>query len=197
MKLHHVVFFICLFLLSNAKDSTKGLNKKANKYANRLAKEIVDVKVSIDYISKPRGPPVNVTVCKNTTNEQCLLCKEKVIEDEYFCNRPKGNIAKCLCRASQHNWRTMFENVEDKIQTPEEACSFVCNKPPVLLPTNTTDTNHTANNFTNITNITNTTSSNVTSSNTTETNATKTGNVVSSSAIGVCLSFIVMVLLVI
>ena len=116
-----------LLLLSLALADARRINKKANNYAKKLADEIVDIKVNVELLKKPVKPGFNITECPNTLRAQCQLCKEKVVEDEEFCKDPKTIEEKCLCYAARHQWRTMYENVEDHLQTAEEACNFVCN----------------------------------------------------------------------
>ncbi|GAT96364.1 hypothetical protein CL6EHI_168330 [Entamoeba histolytica] len=132
--------FVLLFTLGEASERTR-IRKQANKFAKDLTNKMMDVKINIEYIRKPVQYDFNVTNCPSSKTAQCVLCKEKVVEDEEFCDKPKTEIEKCLCLASNHHWRTMYENVEDRLQTVNEACSFVCENS--TLKSQTTNVNQT------------------------------------------------------
>ena len=135
---------ILLTLLVLCSCEAASVNKDAKNYAKEIANEVMGVKIAIEHAKATRHY-VDPKTCMNTTYEQCQLCKAKIVEDDQFCRKPEGNVAKCLCFASKHNWRTYFENVEDKLQTVEEACDFVCkdakprNESVVVVPDNATN----------------------------------------------------------
>ncbi|ELP92162.1 hypothetical protein EIN_381290 [Entamoeba invadens IP1] len=105
-----------VFLLLISLSESINLKKRSSKYADKLANKLVNSE-------KKR---FNAETCRNSTESQCFLCKDKVIEDEEYCDHPTTVEQRCMCRAAKHMWRTMYENVEDKLQTVAEACSFVC-----------------------------------------------------------------------
>ncbi|EDR24275.1 hypothetical protein EDI_056520 [Entamoeba dispar SAW760] len=114
-----IMLFVCF-------GEGKSLSRQSKRFANKVADEIIGVKVNINYVPKQKTRLFNFESCKNSTAAQCFLCKQKVVEDEDYCDNPIIPEQKCMCLAAHHQWRTMYENVDDKLQTVEEACAFVC-----------------------------------------------------------------------
>ncbi|EKE40617.1 hypothetical protein ENUP19_0050G0030 [Entamoeba nuttalli] len=114
-----IMLFVCF-------GESKSLSRQSKRFANKVADEIIGVKVNINYVPKQKTRLFNFESCKNSTAAQCFLCKQKVVEDEDYCQNPTIPEQKCMCLAARHQWRTMYENVDDKLQTVEEACAFVC-----------------------------------------------------------------------
>ncbi|EDR22986.1 hypothetical protein EDI_296450 [Entamoeba dispar SAW760] len=83
---------------------------------------------SIDhYIQKIRLPSCSFT------SEMCKTCKNHIVLQKDYCDNPKKDDQKCICSAFKGNWKNFFEDVEDTIRTPEQACAYVCSNGTIPL----------------------------------------------------------------